>query len=180
MRNLIPILIFLIVIIAKVVRAVQEQKQSSGGNNEGWWEDETGNRQEPKGNQAAPTRAAPAGEERKPRPEPSSHVREILRQLQQQAQPKPAPAPAPVRRYLEETTIEADLTQAARQSVSEATGGVYEQSIAAAFPKAGVRALRISGAKQRPPIRVRACGKVNLRRAILISEILGPPRAFDV
>ena len=178
MENVIPIIIVLIIVIVKVVRAVQEQKQSGSGNGDGWWEDETGNRPATGGSQTSPARTAPGGEERKPRPEPSGHVREILRQLQQQAQPRPTPVPA--RRYLDETTLEEDLTHAARQSVSEATGYVYEQSLQAAFPKTGTRALRISGAKQRPPIRVRACGRANLRRAILISEILGPPRAFDV
>ena len=183
MRNLIPILIFLIVIIAKVVRAVQEQKQSGGrGSDEGWWEDETGNRQEPKGSQghSGAGRARRRGNG-KPRPEPSSHVREILRQLQQQAQPKPTPAPAPAPPLSrgDHHRGGADAGRAAERQRGDRRSLRAEHR--RRLPEdggAGTGDLRREAAATHPGPRLRK-GSI-CARAILISEILGPPRAFDV
>ena len=52
-------------------------------------------------------------------------------------------------------------------------------SLATAFPAAR-KMTRGIGAKSRAPIRLDGIGRANLRRGLLMSEVLGPPRAFDV
>ena len=192
MEKLIIPIIFLVIIIAKAARAAQEQSQTRTGgkdSGDGWWEEETPSSPSPSQSQAASRKPIIVKEETKTRPEPSSHVRDILRQLQQQAQPVPVPTPKPqpvpvpepaARQYLDEARVERELTQAAQEAAQQAVGDIYKHSFGKAFPAEEAQGRRVLGANQRPPIRVRVLGRANLRRAVLISEILGAPRAFDV
>lgn len=188
METLITILIVVIALGVQVVKAVREQREAGGGRtggNDGWWEEQT-----PAAPAAspAPVRTVPAA---KPAPTPSQHVQAILRQLQEQAkaqQPaskairiaKTAPQPPPERRYLDEETIETELGKAARAATEQATQDIYSQSAAAAFPTVAVPAVRLQRTDHRAPIRLRSRGRASLRQAILLGEVLAPPRAFDV
>jgi hypothetical protein len=207
MENLIPILIVIGVVIYKVVKAVQEQQGENGGGGDGWWEEEgdsspsqpktTPTRQTP--TRQTPPQPAPA----KARPQPSTHVQQILRQLQEQGQgrqaapePKPTPQPRPqvaavqerpqrrsqpTRQYLDEGQVEAELVRKARADADAATADVYKQSVAAGFPAVMTKTRRgAQAASKRPAIHVRARGRRDLRQTILLAEALGPPRAFDV
>ncbi len=193
MGSVITIIIVIVAVILQITKAVREQRESSGGGDEGWWEDEGKGAAAP----TAPTapqplvkRSPPAVPAGKPKPTPSAHVQAILRQLQQQQQqqvqaaaprPKPVPAAPPpaARHYLDEQAVEAELAQAAKAATEQAVTEVYTQSMGAAFPLARrIRPQRQAG--QRGPIRVKAHGQANLRRAILLGEVLGPPRAFDL
>jgi len=194
MEKLIIPIIFLVIIIAKAVRSAQEQSQAGKDSADGWWEEETpSSSPSPSQNQSVPRKPVIVREASRPRPEPSNHVQEILRHLQQQAQPvsvpttkaRPAPAPAPApepaaRQYFDEARVERELTQAAQEVAQQAVSDVYKQSFGMAFPAEEAQGGAVLGANQRLPIRVRVLGRVNLRRAVLISEILGAPRAFDV
>jgi len=194
MKQLIPIIIFLVIIIAKAVRSAQEQSKAGKDSADGWWEEETpSSSPSPSQNQTAPRKRVIVKAKAEPRPEPSSHVQQILRQLQQQAQPvpvptpraprpepEPEPEPAPARQYLDEARVERELTQAAQEVAQQAVSDVYKQSFGMAFPAEEAQGRAVLGSNQRLPIRVRVLGRVNLRRAVLISEILGAPRAFDV
>ena len=192
MEKLIIPIIFLVIIIAKAVRAAQEQSQTRTGgkdSGDGWWEEETPSSPSPSQSQAVSRKPIIVKEETKRRPEPSSHVRDILRQLQQQAQPVPVPTPKPqpvpvpepaARQYLDEARVERELTQAAQEAAQQAVGDIYKHSFGKAFPAEEGQGKAVLGTNQRLPIRVRVLGRANLRRAVLISEILGAPRAFDV
>lgn len=190
MGSVITIIIVIVAVILQITKAVREQREA-GGSDEGWWEEEG------KSSTAPAAKPQPTAVKRPPpvpaapsRPTPSPHVQAILRQLQQQAQvqaappkPKPAPAAPPpppeVRHYLNEQEVEAELAQAAKAVTEQAVTKVYTQSASAAFPLVRqVRPQRHAG--QRGPIRVKAHGKANLRQAILLGEVLGPPRAFDL
>lgn len=185
-------IIVIIAVIVQVVKAINEQRTASGGDSkDSWWEEETPSSTPGQSSAnrppAVPT-AAPA-----PRPTPSPHVQEILRHLQQQAQraaapssPKPVavvvPPPAteaPARRYLEEETVETELSHAAREATDRAVAEVYTKSVTAAFPMTRPITLRRHSG-QRTAIRVLSRNRRNLRQAILLGEVLGPPRAFDL
>jgi len=182
METLITILIVVVAIGVQVAKAVREKRETGGGAaNDGWWEEETPAPAAPAAKPAA-ARAVPAA---KPRPAPSQHVQAILRQLQEQAQApkavqiaKPAAKPAE-RRYLDEETVVTELGKAAQEATERATQDIYSQSAGVAFP-AGQRTVRLQRTDQRRPARVRAHNRATLRQAILLGEVLGPPRAFDV
>ena len=56
---------------------------------------------------------------------------------------------------------------------------VYRASLNKAFP-AAMALPRASHLPRRPPFVVRLRGRQALRQAIVVAEILGPPRAFDL
>lgn len=196
METLITILIVAIAIGVQVVKAVREQRGASGrtGGSDGWWEEQTPAAPGAPAASPTPVRPVPAAKPvAKPVPTPSQHVQAILRQLQEQAQAKAqqpppkairvaktAPQPAPERRYLDEETIETELGKAARAATEQATQDIYSQSAATAFPAAAVPTVRLQRTDHRAPIRLRSRGRASLRQAILLGEVLGPPRAFDV
>ncbi|MDX9978434.1 MAG: hypothetical protein RBU25_00160, partial [Lentisphaeria bacterium] len=93
---------------------------------------------------------------------------------------KTAPQPPPERRYLDEKTIETELGKAAREATEQATQDIYSASAAAAFPIVPVPTVRLQRTDHRSPIRLRSRGRASLRQAILLGEVLAPPRAFDV
>ena len=76
-------------------------------------------------------------------------------------------------------TAEADVYQAPAMPELKSADEMMDESLAAAFPAARrmVKALR-PGVHR--PIYLRVSGRKNLRKAVLMSEILGPPRSFDV
>lgn len=193
METLITILIVVIALGVQVVKAVREQREAGGGRtggSDGWWEEQTPTAPAAPAASPTPVRTVPAT---KPVPTPSQHVQAILRQLQEQAQAKAqqpapkairiaktAPQPPPERRYLDEETIETELGKAARAATEQATQDIYSQSAAAAFPVVAVPAVRLQRTDHRAPIRLRSRGRASLRQAILLGEVLAPPRAFDV
>jgi hypothetical protein len=192
MEALITILIVVIAIGVQVVKAVREQRDVGGKTigNDGWWEEQTPTSPASPVSRPAPVRAVPAAA---PVPTPSQHVQAILRQLQEQAQAKAqqqvpkairiakaAPQPPPERRYLDEEAVETELGKAAREATEQATQEIYSQSAAAAFPSGTVRTVRLRRTDHRAPIRLRSRSRASLRQAILLGEVLGPPRAFDV
>ena len=71
------------------------------------------------------------------------------------------------------------MTKPEEKFVFKNEAQMIDESLSVAFPKAmkKVRELRPGGHRQ---ISVDARGRSNLRKAILMSEVLGPPRAFDV
>jgi hypothetical protein len=56
---------------------------------------------------------------------------------------------------------------------------LVDQTMATAFPQA-MKMIRESRRSMRQPIALSARGKANLRRGILMAEVLGPPRAYDL
>lgn len=56
---------------------------------------------------------------------------------------------------------------------------LVEQTMATAFP-AAIKMIRETQRGLRPPILLSARGKANLRRGVLLAEVLGPARAYDV
>lgn len=72
--------------------------------------------------------------------------------------------------------VEADLPS---RTSDEAAANVARESLARAFPSA-MRMVRATRVGARRPIVINATGQGNLRRAIILSEVLGQPRAFDV
>ena len=192
MGSLITVII-VIAVIVQVVRAINEQRASGAGggdSKDSWWEEENPSSASPQ----SPANRPPAVPTAVPRPTPSPHVQEILRHLQQQAQRAAAPSPkpmavvvptpppvaeAPARRYLEEGTSETELSHAAREATDRAVAEVYTKSVTAAFPMTReIKLRRHSG--QRTTIRVLSRSRRNLRQAMLLGEVLGPPRAFDL
>ncbi len=61
----------------------------------------------------------------------------------------------------------------------QSTRAAYGQTLGKAFPE-DKRASGRYQAGTKPPIRLCATGRLNVRRAILMAEVLGQPRAFDV
>lgn len=189
MKELFPIFIFAAIIILRFISKAAEKRSGESANP--WENDESWTPTGP-----TPTPPQPV---RKP-PTPSPRVREILEQLQEQArrsaglpnaqspaQPGPttaAPRPAPRRVYIEtadtppaKTVEPAPAPVATAASLSEAQ--LYQENLVKAFPAAARMALKHA----RPTTRhllVRLHGKKSVRRAVLLSEVLGPPRAFDV
>lgn len=195
--RLIPIIIFVIVVI-NILRRIAEFNRNRPKTDGDWTE----------WNTDSSDPATPAGAPR-PRPTPSDRVREILEQLAQgEASPSaatppvppplPAPTPPPLpaprpayaapvaRRYLTEdavtpsapvlASVEGEAPAAPRSSSTDA---VYRESLRKAFPPA-MAIIRETRSQGRPPFTVRLRGRHSLRQAIVLSEVLGPPRAFDL
>ncbi len=108
--------------------------------------------------------------------------------------PPPLPAPRPAyaapvtRRYLTEDTATPPAPAPVRASIEEAapaaprlpsTDAVYRESLRKAFPPA-MAIIRETRSQGRPPFAVRLRGRHSLRQAIVLAEVLGPPRAFDL
>jgi hypothetical protein len=198
--RLLPIIIFVIIVINVLRRIAEFNRNRPKTEDDGTeWTAETGD----------PTLPPTLRPEKSARPTPSDRVREILEQLGQREPspppltpvvppplPTPVPPPVPVarpaysapvaRRYLaEETpeqpqaevaTAEASMPPLSRPPTSDA---VYRESLRKAFPPA-LAIIRETRAQGRPPFTIRLRGRQSLRQAIVLAEVLGPPRAFDL
>lgn len=197
-EGLIPLLIVGGILIFKALRAFVDQQNTSrprSGDTD-WQDDKEGDWEE--WDSSTTQKQGPAPQPA-PATIPSARVASILAALERQQKKEPppvaatrpepptvvepaAPAPQPLpsrkRTYLSEDNLVETAAAEVRQ-VAQSTRDVIDESMAVAFPaaKAAVRQARTGTHRA---IRVRAQGRSNLRRGILLSEILGPPRAFDL
>jgi hypothetical protein len=118
----------------------------------------------------------------------------VLRPVLQVPAPPPLLAPAArpayaapaVRRYLaEEAAAEPKAVVAATEPATPlstrmpTTDAVYRESLRKAFPPA-MGIIREARSQGRTPFTIRLRGRQYLRQAIVLAEVLGPPRAFDL
>ncbi len=201
MEGLIPVAIIVCVLVFQVLAKLAQSQQDSRGSEEGW--DDAGGWTPVDSPPARPqpTPARPGAPTR--RPSPSPRVQQILEQLKEQMQaasapPAPAgvpttsvpvPVPAPgakkvqKRTYLETASAPTPAPAAAEARpdapVQKTEGELFRENIAVAFPKHAHSAPRTSGRNDRR-IGLRVKGVSRLKEGILLAEVLGQPRAFDV
>lgn len=202
----IPFIIFIIVVI-NVLRRIAEFQRNRPGSDEGWDEGASPDGSPPPVARPGPgpgPRPPPTPSDR------VREILEQLAQADRSAaepaappvfRPPPAPvAPVPVpmapvpmapisRRYLSDAEQEGAVeTSPPREAVATAPiragafdgSHVYRESLAKAFPASPAVRARDLLSRQRAPYVVGVKGRRTLRRAIVLSEVLGPPRAFDV
>jgi len=91
------------------------------------------------------------------------------------------------RRYLSEVAPEevpeaeprAEEGEVPVRAAAFAGSHVYRESLAKAFPPSPVAGREV-WSRQRAPYVLQVRGRQSLRRAMVLAEVLGPPRAFDV
>lgn len=197
--GLFTFLIIVVMMSIGIIKNVMEQKARKRGLGRIPDPDRDGDWQE----WESPTGRVPAAATPSPRPvaTPSSRVQDLLSALEEvqrkqtaaRAAPPPQPVPAPAaveepparvqpktRRYLsgEQPESVGDFDEGAQPS-GKTPQRFVTQSMSAAFPEA-MRLVRKQRAGKRPPILLRGIGRESVRRAIVMSEILGRARAFDL
>ncbi|MCK5802861.1 MAG: hypothetical protein KAI66_08515 [Lentisphaeria bacterium] len=127
---------------------------------------------------------------------PPATVDELLGQLrqgiEQATRPTPPPvppSPAPVRRKavvrvkepLPVASLSGDLGTLGEMNETgqRQASKLVTESLSGAFPKAQAMTKQLARGT-RSPVSLSVKGRSALRRGILLSEVLGPPRAFDV
>jgi hypothetical protein len=198
LENLLPFIIIGVIILFRIVKAVLEQASQtrSAPRREETWEEDQGweTWQAPPSEPAVPESPAPS----KPTPPvlvPSPEIAAILEKLAERKRQKQAPQPAPepvvpaaappkapdLAVPLPETSVVVASPQGGEPPLPaiKSPEQVVSESLAAGFPDTG-RMAASTDPGQRQRIIVPVVGRRNLRTGILLAEILGPPRAFDL
>ena len=192
MENLIPVIIFIVIVVVQILRRVAEYKnnrptknEDSGGWDDGGWTPATPH--------AKPTHAPPNPQQ----PQPSGRVTSILEQLKQQIEEQITPQPvtptpptttSPAgnsqtkRKYISEQALEkrpVDTPVPEEKALPQPQNELMQKTFATAFPQA-MKLARQAKPSTRQTIILNARGRRNARIGILMSEVLGPPRSYDV
>lgn len=192
-ENLFFFLVVGVMLLFKIIKAAQEQQQRrpdksldtfGDSANDDWQDWELPAATAPPEAAAQPA-ARPIIAVAKPVPEPppipSRAQTEARIDTLRTAPPPEAPwQPVATRRYIKlDVPAEPATPQPRQAAVMSATRSLMDESLDTAFPAApGVKPLTPRTSSR--TVRVRARGRKAVRRAVLLSEVIGPPRAFDV
>jgi hypothetical protein len=191
-ENLIPFIIVGVILLVRFLKAAAAQQQRRGGYDGG---NAPGEAEESDWEDWETVTVEEAVPQAPPKPTPSPKVAKILAALEEgkkattpppleaAAQPGAGTGPASftvagVGTGLAAEAGMADVGAPRPGATPKPTRELMDESLAVAFPQAmkAVRALRPG---TRRTIVVRAGSIRDLRQGILLSEVLGPPRAFD-
>lgn len=163
MGNFIFFIIVLVVIVSKIMKFAQTVKQNSSYDDD-WdaWDPQN----------SAPPQPTPYQQQAAPPPPPPGHhgggLRTHFDVQQAQAEQKKTDA---------QEAIAAALAKAAENTESTE---VFQHSLKSAFPDVVKKAKRMSRTGNRTPISVMIRGRSDMRKAVVLNEVLMRPRAFDV
>jgi len=201
-EKLLPFLIFGIIIAVKVIRGIAEFREGRPGTDDGEWADDdegwtptvpapvqgSGREQPTRQPEAVSGPAGPSPVRR-----PGNRIEMVLEEFKRQLEsdvphvPEPAlatptpPAPASPHRKKQRNYLPAESVEAAAAPPAppQSQKELVDQTMAKAFPRA-IKMVRETRRSVRSPIHLSARGKKNLRHGILMAEVLGPPRAYDI
>jgi len=196
MEELVPIIIVVVILLVKGMGKLMKDSADKGTAGDAWDDD---------GDWTPAPGSTPGSQTAKPQTQtPSPRVQQILEQLKNQVKEQVAPTPSPVvpapdrsatrpavsptvsrplqhRKYLQAAepppAEPAAEPPPAPAPVQKTKGELFRENAGKAFP-GGMRKISQPATGRR--IGVYAKGKTSLRKGILLSEVFGAPRAFDL